>query len=116
MTEGWWKYAKPGNKVVCVDDRWPSPGRSEYGACPLEVGAIYSVLAIISGKGLGCDGALLDDAPTAVIQGVPNKSVLSGLEVGWDVRRFRPLVTKSTETGMAMLKAILHGAPVKEDA
>ena len=109
----WWKTAKPGDRVVCVDDSW-GQGISPYKKCPLIMGRVYEIASIIMSDGVGPsgDGVL----PSAVVVGLPNPYFRSGEELGFDVARFRPVQTKSTETGMAILKRILNGAPVSEDA
>jgi hypothetical protein len=98
---GWWKTAKPGDKVVCVSE----PTNSQFGSHthhPLEVGSIYEI-----------EGVEIDPFYTKA-NGVG--FFLRGFDDGFGANLFRPVQTKSTETGMAILKNILNGASVKEDA
>jgi hypothetical protein len=88
----WWKIAKPGDKVVCLR----LPVTIEEGYTPIvRVGGIYTVEAI-----------------------EPTRYTLSGVAVtlieqtdgGWyNPELFRPVQTKSTETGMAILRKLLTG-------
>jgi hypothetical protein len=99
---GWWKYAKPGDKVVCV--RHP-----KYTHLP----ATYKhpkegeVCVIISTDTSRLGSGILE------LDGYPPFQTFLG-SVYPDARNFRPV--KSTKTGMKILKGILNGQPVSEDA
>ena len=110
---GWWKTAKPGDKVVCVNDRAfgiASEGRR------LKQGEVYTVSGCIMSEGSGPLG--IGCGPALVICECPNIGAFSGVEKGWCVSRFRPVQTKSTDTGMAILKRILERPEqrIEEDA
>lgn len=101
----WWKTAKPGDKVVCV---------CEDHDRVLRVGEVYVLSEIryipncvdgMTGKPDGTEFGVR-------VVGVPNRTKGAYFKP----TRFRPVQTKSTETGMAILKRILNSAPVREDA
>ena len=97
-----------GQKVVCVDSdsrhgindgcRW-LPGEE------IHVGQIYTI------------SRLWVDAKGYLVVDLFEKKRVQGwwpYEVGYMRERFRPLVTKSTETGMAILREILDRESVDE--
>ena len=98
MVNGWWKTAKPGDKIVCVSNGvWIE--NSLCGRKEIEVGKVYTVKDI-----------------------EPCNEFRTGFGVvlqenGWvnlyGVMLFRPVQTKSTETGMAILRKLLTGKRVK---
>lgn len=102
---GWWRNAYEGQKVVCVDI-------DVLGL--LYVGRTYTVSAIRA-----CNNFRDVETNTMDRDGVGFRvsevSVPEG-DMWFHHRRFRPVQPKSTETGMAILKRILNGAPVREDA
>jgi hypothetical protein len=111
----WWKCAKPGDKVVCVND---TPGKFTYPNPRIEwiadldgltKGRIYTIRKI----GQGADPADFDIF--VWLQEIYRPSDDFG-EPGYHPERFRPVQTKSTETGIAILREILNGARVPEVA
>lgn len=83
-----------GQKVVCVD---ASPGRHTF-IRYLKRGAIYTIRGIDTESGQY--GVWLQEVILPVI--APWK-----LEMSFMPTRFRPIVEKSTDTGMAVLREIL---------
>lgn len=86
-----------GQKVVCVDNT----GAHKWG---MKNGSIYT----ISDMGLFLYSGMLYDL----------YEIKTHIPHAWGGWRFRPIQEnrKSTETGMTILRGILNGAPVKEDA
>lgn len=102
---GWWKYAYVGQKVVCISDA--KDINPDFDHTPTvrknDVATIEQIVvdeAMKSGVGL----VFRED------QGTPDFFAV------YDPSNFRPLITKSTETGMKIIRSILDRAPVKEDA
>lgn len=99
---GWWKYAKPGDKIVCVNDevnfviRTGSQGKHPC----LQAGEVYTVSTVLRRA----------DYDVIAVK------VLEVNHSGFGVERFCPVQTKSTETGMSILRKIRDGAPVREFA
>ena len=100
----WYKYAKPGDKVVCVKVKI----KTWVKGCtppPLAVGEIYTIHKIESGtwykSGVGFYTGFDDSY---------------GRNHFLDADLFRPLEKKSTDKGMSILKGILNGKRVTEDA
>lgn len=106
MTPEWIKRAKPGDKVVCV--RLPkrtvwmngSPARHEQ---HLRIGDVYTIRKVVCDEayryGIGFFFGIRSEAGNRLFHGA---------------NFFRPIQKHSTEAGMAMLKSLLHGAPVQE--
>lgn len=109
----WWKTAKVGDKVVCVDEMpklFGQRGNAVWDTGEkLALGAVYTIAAIFEAHDGSIHLELLEVCRT------PLSKKMYG-SVGYAATRFRPVQTKSTETGMAILKSILHSAPVREDA
>lgn len=103
---------KPGDKVVCINDQWSGKGRqSRLGIpCPLSSWSVYTVSA------LGIESCFRPDGAWGRWVTVKLMEVDHPAGGGFNITRFRPVQTKSTETGMAILKRILNSAPVREDA
>lgn len=86
-----------GQKVVCVD---ASPGRHGYAPRYVNEGEVYTVSRL----------TISNDGPA-----------LRLIEVNFDpldwllCHRFRPVVEKSTDTGMAILREILDRETIKDD-
>jgi len=83
-----WSF-KPGDKVVCVDDS-TRPGTIWYGDAP-EVGKIYTIKRVF-----------FDVADSPVLSFLEiERSYRSKAEhgdnIGYGVRRFRPVQTKKTD-------------------
>ena len=97
----WWKTAKPGDKVVCIE------GYSRDYLCKVHAGGVYTVDEIWpSNSGMGI-----------VVSFIGLRKEGGGV-FGFAVERFRPVQTKSTDTGMAILKRILERPEqrIEEDA
>ena len=89
-----------GQKVACIDDR----ACPCCGARPLQKGTVYTVHRAFSAWG----------APTLTLVEVAVPAAHSGFRA----IIFRPVVSRSTDAGMAILRQILadHKTPVKEKA
>lgn len=88
-----------GQKVVCVDDRNGGPWNNSYGSghnMGLREGAVYTVREIKFRFLWLCE--------------LHGES--SG---GWLLRRFRPLIERSTETGMAILRKVADDAAARRN-
>lgn len=94
-------WARPGVKVVCVDDA-PKPGRLAINPKP-PVGTICEIIEVKRSVLVG------DDYYVLCIKDWPNQSVQGSGELGWDVRRFRPLQypKQSEETDLAKFREFL---------
>jgi hypothetical protein len=102
MMMSWWKYAKPGDKVVCLEGCWEN---ELYGCKYLspEFGAIYSIREIVPCTREDIPGLLF-----AELVNLPMKFEEGLFEPEFDARFFRPIQTRSTETGFALLKSLLN--------
>lgn len=96
-------WAKVGMKVVCVD---ASGVRSIQK--PLELGAIYTVREISICMRYGDTGIILDEIFNEAVDGF-------NLELGYFIRRFRPLIAQTIEDDIAVFKLIADNAPSLED-
>jgi hypothetical protein len=96
---GWWKTAKPGDKVICVDDTTRYAPRALNIRSPQDVGLRAGCIYVFDGPGE--THPIFSDVPTVRVAGLDHPGIYAG--------RFRPVQTKSTDTGMAILKAILNG-------
>lgn len=99
-------WAVPGAKVVCVDDDWS--GRRPR----LKRNSIYTITEVryhvcTNGKYAG------NDDPVLVLRELYNDDSPSG---GFNILRFRPLVTRSQEQDVAQFRKLLIGAPKGVDA
>ena len=115
----WWKTAKVGDRIVCLTDEidlFRLPGPHQYGGSldGLRLGSIYTVKSI----GPSADSDHRAAGHIQVVVDEINRGTWQGREMGFDVRRFRPVQPKSTDTGMAILKSILADPKVRieEDA
>lgn len=92
---GWWEYAKPGDKVVCIRDvplHWPQDQR-EF----MIRGKVYEIAEMEAhGKWVFFN-------------------FIGGVDF-YSHQGFRPVDPKSTETGMKMIRKLLGSVPVKDDA
>lgn len=95
----WWKTAKVGDPVVCVDDDWHGP----YFKGQPVIGQVLVIHDMIVVERLSHDGC-------------PVFLNFKGSEGGYNAICFRPVQPKSTETGMKMIRKLLDSVPVKEDA
>ncbi len=91
------------NGVVCVNDSWP------LGQSPLVKGAEYIIEWVGLDDGISpyTDGVSV----SLVLKGVLNPTAEDGLHT-FDVRRFRPLQTRTQEQDVALFRHHLTGAPV----
>lgn len=94
----WWKTAKVGDKVVCVDDNWKEPNMGSIN--PVK-GSVYIIDEILP-FALAIGGVILS------LEGFSRNYYCAAY--------FRPVVNRSSETGVAALKRHLVGAPVTEGA
>jgi hypothetical protein len=97
----WYKYAKPGDKVVAIDAGVLKVlGTGE--AMHPQPGTVYTILSVEISPffdcGVGFDIKELSE------------------NAGYSANCFRPIQPKSTETGMSTLKGILNGQRVPEVA
>lgn len=113
---GWWKYAYVGQNVVCVNPIWgtldkPTPADMQMYYCPNlpEAGAVYTIRTV------ECYVTVRGQEPNVLIR---LEEVINpqprGVEPVFFAENFRPAQTKSTETGMAIIRNILHQTSVKE--
>ena len=98
---GWWKWARAGDKVVCVKLASKCSMANAFKQ-PLEVGKLYVI-----------DGLDIRDFMNST-GGVAFH--LQGLRGYYSPTLFRPVQPKSIETGMKMIRKLLDSVPVKEDA
>lgn len=94
---GWWKHAKAGDKVVCVKLGYHFLWRQI-----LEVNRVYTITEVV----LSDDQNEEDPAYLGLQEVVEN--------MDFSVLAFRPVQSKSTEAGMAILRKILKTK--KQDA
>ena len=97
----WWKTAKPGDKVVCVNGSvvdFIPPGHLNLDLNGLSAGVVYTVRSVQV-----CPAWRAITVRLVEIQ----RPLWGGIEIGYAVERFRPVQTKSTETGMKMLRKLL---------
>ena len=98
-TPDWVKYAKPGDKVVCITGHISEP------SMPLVRGDIYTISGFLGSPiGLGI-----------IIVECDFYHETNGIEYSghtFQPRHFRPLQSCSTESGMAIFKSILTGQKV----
>jgi hypothetical protein len=95
----WWKYAKAGDKLVCVDDKWVFQGKPSLNETPKE-GEIVTIVSI-------------GEHPTASWNGCTFFVTICEYKWAKSCLNFRPVQTRSTETGMSILKSLLTGADIK---
>ncbi len=96
-----------GQKVVCVDE---TPVKPDYTMDGLTKGHTYTIRWI--GKYTHpLDG--LGQNITVRLEELCRKPSPIGSDVPFLARRFRPLIEKSTETGMAILRKILKTKKVE---
>jgi hypothetical protein len=98
----WWKYAKPGDKIICVNDDWLKvDGSRVFGEDMPVRGGIYTIAYIEPDNFQPC-GFSVNISRFGIFL--------------WNVEKFRPAQAKSTETGMAILRKARDSAPVRVDA
>lgn len=90
MTEGWWKYAYVGQKVVCVSGDWGL------------------TLAVRIGDVLQIESMTYFDESNDVLPGVYLK--FPGDPAGYHAQNFRPLDENREHSGMKVFRSILDKA------
>lgn len=93
-----------GDVVECIDDNWrnyESPEMNGYGP---KKGQILTVAEIINKQPVGVAIAFVEQQWHHIYGGA----------MAFSAKNFRLLHRKSTETGMAILRGILDGQPIKE--
>jgi hypothetical protein len=102
MTMGWWKTAKPGDKIVCINDEWRNlDGIRVLGEDMPVRGGIYTIAHIRPDRYQPCR--------------VSVSIAVFGIYL-WNPEKFRPVQIKSTETGMAILRKLLTGKRARQRA
>jgi hypothetical protein len=99
---GWWKTAKPGDKIVCINDEWRNVDGTRVFSEDMPVRGCTYTLAFISPDNYQPCGCSVSIAVFGIYL--------------WNPEKFRPVQIKSTETGMAILRKVRDGAPVRQDA
>lgn len=94
-----------GQKVACVD---ASPCRGGCCLCPLVEGKVYTITHI------NPDPDQFGDIGVELFEVSPPKSYFH--QPGFRSTRFRPVVERKTDTGMAILTKILDGVRDKSPA
>jgi hypothetical protein len=97
-------WARVGQKVVCVDD-YPHPLEDMEGVLrspqtwnmklPIK-GEVYTISGVVK------DGLLLKELSSGYIH------PLTGIEMGFKISRFRPLISKSIEDDIAIFAPLLN--------
>lgn len=112
---GWWKYAKPGDKVVCIapQSKIDAVAKATGGNVPKN-GGVYTVREIRDDSPYRKSSTphfvvLLSEIDNSWMVGMSGPGWKCYVEPGMSVPAFSPVQTKSTDTGMAILKAILNG-------
>ena len=114
MTGAWWTRAKPGDKVVCVDDREdaytvPSVVWYRDSLDGLTAGTVYTVRAIARSPNPYHDWFIVQLVEITR----PHDEWGEG---GYHVNRFRPVERDRTERGMAILNKLLASVKSTTDA
>lgn len=99
-------WAKVGAKCVCIDARW----ESWHSACPLRVGAVYTVVAV--GRAAPNAGPFAGECDTVTLAEVSNPtSYIHG--DGFAVARFRPVITKTQAQDVEMFLRLASPSPLE---
>lgn len=93
-----------GQKVVCVDDDWSHPLRHEVMTVP-QKNIVYEV------RGFDPSAREADFIWLVEICNPP----VYGAEPSFAATSFRPLISRSTESGMSILRGILNGQRIPEN-
>lgn len=121
---GWWKTAKPGDKVVCIapQNKIDAVAKATGGNVPRN-GSVYTVREIRDDSPYRRSSTprfvvLLSEIDNSWMVGREGPGWKCYVEPGMSVTGFRPVQTKSTDTGMAILKRILERPEqrIEEDA
>ena len=104
----WWAF--PGNKVVCVDDDENRylvlpPEMYEQGLDGLDAGRIYTIRSVAV-NAVGSTAVRLIE----IIRPGNGGRLWFGAEGGYDVQRFRPLVSDDNETEATLYNKRNHNA------
>lgn len=108
----WWKTAKPGDRVVCIES---FPDCDDLNAFP-QVGEVYTIRDVICFEDVGFRFEEIVNTPQTHLEGL--------IEAGFLAEKFHPVQrhNRSTETGMQILREIASrkrqtvDAPNLEDA
>ena len=99
-------WARPGVKVVCVDACAPDYDWRDWHSSWLVEGKTYTIRSVLDHPFIpGNLGILVDE-----IDG--NYNDYLGLEQGFKLARFRPLITKTQSEDVALIKSLLVGDEV----
>lgn len=110
---GWWLTAKPGDRIVCVDDAWPADVLAairHYSVTLPVKGKIYTVRQIGFSE-------LKQHWALRMVEIVNDRLQVEGYEFGeptFGVARFRPLIKRPTD--IAIFTAMLAGRPLEVQA
>lgn len=96
-------WAKVGAKVVCIDARW-NKGQDS----PLRERTIYTVSAVFAPRPGRFAGKPTFAAAVDFVEAI------NPTHIGFNVCRFRPLVSKTQEQDTAMFLDLLAGMPVSD--
>jgi hypothetical protein len=100
-------WARVGAKVVCVDARWFE------GTSPLVNRSVYTVVSVGHSSGQGLDGRSGRFVCLELLEAAnPTDSGDPDGDPGFDICRFRPLITRSQEDDLAIFRPLL--VPTKE--
>lgn len=91
-----------GQRVVCIDD---GPGLNPIG--PLCKGQIYTI------RGFSNDPR--DPELGVYLEEILNLHPFHGVEINYRASRFRPVIERSTETGMAILRKVADDAAKRKN-
>jgi hypothetical protein len=107
-----------GQKVVCVNGAFYSHTWFDYVPHRPETGVVYTVRAFGEAKFTSANDCCLETHPAVLLMELVNPEITwkgIGLEEQmFPADRFRPLISKSTEAGMAILREILDRESVDE--
>lgn len=106
-----------GMRVICVDAKFPDPNGGYGDEVLPENRCAYTIRDI----GIHPDPAYQEFA-SVLLEEIVNKArpytntdrIVRTFEPRFRATRFRPLVTKSTETGMSILRGISNGQRIPE--
>ncbi len=109
-----------GQKVVCVDDRFPNPLAKYYTNLPVK-GTTYTVRAVYLGRAIMHGKAGASDGEIGILlvelKNPPDPRNKYGQELGFNSIRFRPLdeLKDSTENEHEQERELIFVTPEKED-
>lgn len=98
-----YEWAKPGAKCVWVDIS-RDPKYRQHNPRPSKSGEIVTIAAV--SKRPDCDF-------TVIIEGWPNPISDFGPDLGWNIYRFRPIITKTQEQDVEMFLRLASPSPLE---